>query len=98
MAGKNVKGNAIKLNHTIYKRGIGTYANSMLHINLYKGALKFNAIVGFDDEVLGQGCHPIEFIVYGFRARHFDIVHTFSHADSENLYKHFLVQNLIKKK
>ena len=65
IAGKNVKGNAIKLNHTIYKRGIGTYANSMLHINLYKGALKFNAIVGFDDEVLGQGCHPIEFIVYG---------------------------------
>ena len=64
MAGKNVKGNAIKLNHTIYTRGIGTYTNSMLHINLHKGALKFNAIVGFDDEVLGQGCHPIEFIVY----------------------------------
>jgi len=61
---KNVKGNPIQLNHIKYDRGLGTFTNSMLHINLNKGASKFMAMVGFDDEVLGQGCHPIEFIVY----------------------------------
>ena len=61
---RNVKGHPIKLNHINYERGLGTFTNSMLHINLNKGSEKFSAIVGFDDEVLGQGCHPIEFIVY----------------------------------
>ena len=60
----NIKGNPIKLNHRLFERGIGTYTNSMLHINLKGGSSKFEAVVGFDDEVLGQGCHPIEFIVY----------------------------------
>lgn len=60
----NIKGNPIKLNHRLFERGIGTYTNSMLHINLKGGSSKFEAVVGFDDEVIGQGCHPIEFIVY----------------------------------
>lgn len=64
MSCKNVKGNPIKLNHVEYDRGIGTFTNSMLHINLNKGSSEFSAIVGFDDEVLGLGCHPIEFIIY----------------------------------
>ena len=60
----NIKGNPIKLNHHLYERGIGTYTNSMFHVSLKGGSIKFKAVVGFDDEVLGQGCHPIEFIVY----------------------------------
>jgi alpha-galactosidase len=64
MSCKNVKGNPIRLNHVTYEHGLGTFTNSMYHIKLSKGSEKFNAVVGFDDEVIGLGCHPIEFIVY----------------------------------
>src|ERR1039457_78776 len=48
---KSVEGHALTIGGKQFERGFGTHAESLLHINLGGGALKFTASVGVDDEV-----------------------------------------------
>src|ERR1039457_4060753 len=62
---KSVEGHALTIGGKQFERGFGTHAESLLHINLGGGALKFTASVGVDDEVNKNPASSVEFFVIG---------------------------------
>src|ERR1043166_3145572 len=60
-AGQTVEGSTITLGGIMYAHGFGTHAQSELTINLKGAALRFEAIVGLDDERKNRGA--VQFIV-----------------------------------
>ena len=62
---KSVEGNPLTIGGQVFKRGFGTHAESILHVNLGGGAQKFTARVGVDDEVNGNAASSVEFFVIG---------------------------------
>lgn len=61
---KTIQGKPLSIAGKAFDKGVGTHANSVMYIALKKGASKFIAYVGVDDEV---GSHKgiIEFRLYG---------------------------------
>ena len=62
---KSVEGNALMIGGKNFKRGFGTHAESILHINLGGDAQKFTASVGVDDEVNSNSAASVEFMLIG---------------------------------
>ncbi len=62
---KSVEGNPLTIGGQTFKRGFGTHAESILHINLGGGAQKFTASVGVDDEVEKNPTSSVEFFIIG---------------------------------
>ena len=62
---RSVEGNPLTIGGKVFKRGFGTHAESILHINLGGGAQKFTASVGVDDDVMGNAASSVEFFVIG---------------------------------
>lgn len=54
-AGKSVEGRPITLAGVVYPHGVGSHARSTMEISLNGSALKFESMVGVDDEVAGKG-------------------------------------------
>jgi alpha-galactosidase len=50
-ADKSVDGHSLTIASTVFERGVGTHAASVLHVKLDGGAARFSAKVGVDDEV-----------------------------------------------
>lgn len=50
----SIDGNGIRIRNREFTRGVGTHANSELHIRLDGRARSFTALAGVDDEVVGQ--------------------------------------------
>lgn len=58
---KSVGGNPLKVNGTVFNRGVGTHAVSIFLVNLKKQATTFKTQVGVDDEATDNA--SIEFVV-----------------------------------
>ena len=69
--GKSVDGHPMTLGGTVYTHGIGTHAVSEFLIDLKGTALKFEAMVGVDDE-RKEGNASVEFMVYVDGKKAFD--------------------------
>ena len=54
-AGQSVEGKPLTLNGVAYAHGLGTHARSEFDIDLKRGAVRFDAAVGVDDERKGSG-------------------------------------------
>jgi len=67
---KNCVGKPMSIAGKQFERGVGTHANSVLHIELDGKAERFTAMVGVDDETAGRG--TVQFIVYGDGKKLFD--------------------------
>ncbi len=61
--GKSVDGNPLKIGGREFQGGIGTHAYSRIDLDLKKSAVRFEAMVGVDDETGGKG--SVEFVVRG---------------------------------
>lgn len=55
MAGKTVLERPLTLRGTVFEHGVGTHADSEFIVDLHGEALRFEAVVGVDDEVWEQG-------------------------------------------
>ena len=55
MAGRSVLNNPLSLNGTIYAHGVGTHAVGILSIDLHGSAVRFQSVVGVDDDRKGAG-------------------------------------------
>ena len=64
-ADRSVGQHKLSVNGQIFEHGIGTHANSEMVVDLKKGASRFNAAVGVDDEVRGNPGASVEFHVVG---------------------------------
>ena len=74
VVGKTVNGNPITLGGIVYPHGVGSHAESRMVINLKKSALKFETVVGLDDEITYSGSVNFEIWVDGtLRAKSKDI-------------------------
>jgi len=62
---KSVEGNALTIGGKTFEHGLGTHAESILHVKLDGGAEKFSASVGVDDEVAHSPNSSVEFFVIG---------------------------------
>jgi alpha-galactosidase len=61
----SVSGNKLKVNGTIYEKGIGTHSNSIVEYDLPEGFTKFTALVGIDDVAAAQNAGAtIQFMVF----------------------------------
>ncbi len=67
---KNCVGKTMSIARQSFDRGVGTHANSLMHIRLDGKTQKFTAKVGVDDETKGKG--TISFRVYGDGEKLFD--------------------------
>lgn len=75
-AGRSVGGNALSLNHVTYPHGVGTHATSVFSVKLHGAATRFSAVVGMDDETLGNvNSATFEVIVDGKVAAQTPIMH-----------------------
>jgi alpha-galactosidase len=63
LADKSVTGNAISIGGRTFDHGVGTHAQSVLHVRLDGKAERFRARVGVDDATNGRG--TVRFRVYG---------------------------------
>ena len=61
---KSVDGNTIKLNGTIYNKGLGTHSQSTIIYNLGGNYNNFLSEIGLDDEVDAYSCGLVKFEVY----------------------------------
>jgi alpha-galactosidase len=59
----NCTGQPLKLGGKTYSSGVGTHANSSLHVKLDGQAVAFHAVVGVDDQTQGRG--SVRFRIYG---------------------------------
>ena len=59
-----VGGNPLKINRTLFERGVGTHPASLFVLETGGGALSFEAQVGVDDEELIRGKGSVVFRVY----------------------------------
>ncbi|HEX2948645.1 MAG TPA: NPCBM/NEW2 domain-containing protein, partial [Armatimonadota bacterium] len=64
-AGKSVMGNPITIKSIVYERGIGTHTESRIEVDLKGAALKFESVIGLDDEERGKGTASFEVFVDG---------------------------------
>ena len=62
---KSVENHSLTIGGKEFKRGFGTHAESVLHVNLGGDAQSFAASVGVDDEVNKNPASSVEFIVIG---------------------------------
>ena len=62
---KSVENHPLTIGGKEFKRGFGTHAESLLHLNLGGDAQNFSASVGVDDEVNKNPAASVEFIVIG---------------------------------
>jgi len=62
---KSLDGHPLTIGGKEFKRGFGTHAESILHVNLGGGAQQFTASVGVDDDVNGNAASSVEFFVIG---------------------------------
>lgn len=69
---KSISGARLSIGGIIYTNGVGTHAPSVLHIALNKGAARFTALVGVDDDVGGSPIASVEFKVYTKKMLAFD--------------------------
>jgi alpha-galactosidase len=69
-ADKNCIGEPMSIGGRSFDRGVGTHADSLLHVELDGKAQKFTAFVGVDDRTEGRG--TILFRVYGDGKKLFD--------------------------
>jgi alpha-galactosidase len=60
---KSIQGKPLSIAGKAFDKGVGTHANSVMYIALKKGAGKFTACVGVDDEVSGNK-GSVEFHLY----------------------------------
>jgi alpha-galactosidase len=60
---RNVVGKAISIGGRQFTHGVGTHANSVLHVDLDGRVERFTAFVGVDDETQGKG--TVSFRIYG---------------------------------
>ena len=60
----SVAGNPLKVNRTVFERGVGTHAESWFALEAGGNALAFEAQVGVDDEELIRGKGSVVFRVY----------------------------------
>jgi alpha-galactosidase len=67
---KNCVDKPMRIAGESFDRGVGTHANSLIHIQLDGKTQKFTAKVGVDDETRGKG--TISFRVYGDERKLFD--------------------------
>jgi alpha-galactosidase len=67
---QSVTGKALAIDGKKYDRGVGTHANSVLHVELDGRARHFKAHVGVDDATQGRG--TVRFRVYGDSKKLFD--------------------------
>jgi alpha-galactosidase len=51
---KSIQGKPLRIAGTSFDTGVGTHANSMMHVDLKRSCRKFSARVGVDDEVRGS--------------------------------------------
>ncbi len=70
LADRSVTGKAISIGGRSFDRGVGTHAESMLHVELDGKAEEFRATVGVDDAAGGRG--TVRFNVYADGQRLFD--------------------------
>lgn len=62
---KSIDGNPLRISGVPYPKGIGTHANSKIKIAIPEGATRFLAVVGYDDEVLGNATdNKMQYSVY----------------------------------
>lgn len=61
-ANLSIGGNPLKLKGAVYPHGVGTHAESNFTVEI-NGATKFSALVGVDDEEVGQG-GSVKFMLY----------------------------------
>ena len=59
----NCTGNPLRLSGMTHASGVGTHANSSLHVKLDGQAVAFRAVVGVDDQTDGRG--SVHFRIYG---------------------------------
>lgn len=71
---RSVDGGPLRIGGTTYARGVGTHARSEIALDLAKGATRFDAVVGVDDEVEGKGSVVFEVWVDGRKAARTDIL------------------------
>jgi alpha-galactosidase len=67
LADKSVQDRRMSIAGRKFDRGVGTHADSVMHIDLKGGSKRFSAFVGVDDEVNGH-IGSVEFRVYGDRS------------------------------
>ncbi len=60
---RNCTGEPIKLGGEAFEHGVGTHANSTMHLKLDGRAVRFTAKVGVDDQTDGRG--TVRFLVHG---------------------------------
>ena len=64
-ANKSVDGNPLTVAGISYEYGVGTHSVSHMLVNLNGRGLRFESLVGIDDETQGKG--TVEFLVLGDR-------------------------------
>lgn len=60
---RNCTDSPLKLGGKTYTNGVGTHANSTLHVKLDGKVVAFRAVVGVDDQTKGRG--SVRFVIYG---------------------------------
>ena len=70
LADKSVTGKTLSIAGRTFESGVGTHADSMLHVKLDERTERFGAYVGVDDATNGRG--TIRFRLYGDGKRLFD--------------------------
>jgi len=69
---RSIGGDSIKLGGVTYNKGLGVHAFSGIEYNLGGVASRFRAVVGVDDEEIGQGPGSVDFQVYADGAQIYD--------------------------
>jgi alpha-galactosidase len=68
---KSIEGKPLRIGGVRFENGVGTHANSVMHVELKGCCRRFSAYVGVDDEVEGKG-GSVRFRVYADGERLYD--------------------------